>query len=252
MKKRIKNVVNYKRPAFWITTASIMVCVAVGVCFATGRDVKVESNEQKLQKAELENNIIASDGVIEPEKEVNENAVAEVVPVSADAENTNTSNPKDAEFTYNGNSVSIMDSFEAIDKALGGYDPSHSIKKSEQSLYSYGKNQEIGMILRNDSGTEFPVTISTREPVMTTSRGIAVGSSKDELIDAYGTPNGKRPTAYDGTTGRELTEEEYIQLFGESFIYDLGDYTISFSVDNDKVVSIEYRNNVNYNKFQWS
>ena len=193
VKKRIKNVVNYKRPAFWITTASIMVCVAVGVCFATGRDVKVESNEQKLQKAELENNIIASDGVIEPEKEVNENAVAEVVPVSADAENTNTSNPKDAEFTYNGNSVSIMDSFEAIDKALGGYDPSHSIKKSEQSLYLYGKNQEIGMILRNDSGTEFPVTISTREPVMTTSRGIAVGSSKDELIDAYGTPNGKCP-----------------------------------------------------------
>ncbi|WP_051563446.1 M56 family metallopeptidase [Butyrivibrio sp. LB2008] len=252
VKKRIKNVVNYKRPAFWITTASIMVCVAVGVCFATGRDVKVESNEQKLQKAELENNIIASDGVIEPEKEVNENAVAEVVPVSADAENTNTSNPKDAEFTYNGNSVSIMDSFEAIDKALGGHDPSYSIKKSEQSLYSYGKNQEIGMILRNDSGTEFPVTISTREPVMTTSRGIAVGSSKDELIDAYGTPNGKHPTAYDGTTGRELTEEEYIQLFGESFIYDLGDYTISFYVDNDKVVSIEYRNNVNYNKFQWS
>ena len=77
-------------------------------------------------------------------------------------------------------------------------------------------------------------------------------SSKDELIDAYGTPNGKHPTAYDGTTERELTEEEYIQLFGESFIYDLGDYTISFSVDNDKVVSIEYRNNVNYNKFQWS
>ena len=87
---------------------------------------------------------------------------------------------------------------------------------------------------------------------MTTSRGITVGSTKDALVEAYGTPNGKHPAVYDGTTGKELTEEEYKQFFGEAFIYDMGDYTISFSVENDKVASIEYRNNVNYNKFQWS
>ena len=247
MKKRINNVVNYKRPAFWITTASIMACAAVGACFVTSRDVKTVSGEQQLQKAEFENNVTASDGVVKSEKEANETAIA-----TTDTENTSTGELKDTEFTYNGNTVSIMDSFEAVDKAMGGYNSSSSNIQDVQSLYSYGKKQEVDMISRKDSGTESPITISTREPVMTTSRGITVGSSKDALIDAYGTPNGKHPTAYDGSTGRELTEEEFKKIFGESFIYDLGDYTISFSVENGKVASIEYKNNVNYNKFEWS
>ena len=34
VKDRIKNVVNYKKPAFWITAVSVLVCIAVGVCFA--------------------------------------------------------------------------------------------------------------------------------------------------------------------------------------------------------------------------
>ena len=229
-----------------ILLATLMISTLVG-CGAVSSNAS-EAGASIFDSISSDNDALAENG------EVEDAASSDTDDVNTDFESSEAASGvvKDAEFTYNGNSVSIMDSFEAIDKALGGHDPSYSIKKSEQSLYSYGKNQEIGMILRNDSGTEFPVMISTREPVMTTSRGIAVGSSKDELIDAYGTPNGKHPTAYDGTTERELTEEEYIQLFGESFIYDLGDYTISFSVDNDKVVSIEYRNNVNYNKFQWS
>ena len=246
VKNRIKNVANYKKPAFWITMASIMVCVAVGMCFATSRDVSTVSEQKQLQKAEVQNNITGTENVAKASAEADENVVADVAP-AATANNSN-----DAEFTYNGTSVSIMDSFETIDKAMGVYNPSDSNIQDLQSLYSYGNNQEVGMISRSDFGDETPITISTREPVMTTSRGITVGSSKDALVEAYGTPNGKHPAAYDGTTGKELTEEEYIQHFGESFIYDLGDYTISFSVDNDKVVSIEYRNNVNYNKFKWS
>ena len=37
VKNRIKNITNYKKPAFWITIASIIVCVVVGVCFATNK-----------------------------------------------------------------------------------------------------------------------------------------------------------------------------------------------------------------------
>ena len=51
VKDRIKNVVNYKKPAFWITIASIMVCVAVGVCFATNKGSKAV-DEQQLAEAE--------------------------------------------------------------------------------------------------------------------------------------------------------------------------------------------------------
>ncbi|SFU74432.1 M56 family metallopeptidase [Butyrivibrio sp. M55] len=51
VKDRIKNVVNYKKPAFWITIASIMVCIAVGVCFATNKGSKTV-DEQQMAEAE--------------------------------------------------------------------------------------------------------------------------------------------------------------------------------------------------------
>ena len=86
-----------------------------------------------------------------------------------------------------------MDNFEAVDKALGGYNASNSNIQDVQSLYSYGDKQEVDMITRNDNGTETPITIGTRKPGMTTSRGITIGSSRDELMAAYGTPNGKHP-----------------------------------------------------------
>ncbi|WP_051199049.1 M56 family metallopeptidase [Butyrivibrio hungatei] len=53
VKDRIKNVVNYKKPAFWITIASIMVCVAVRVCFATNKGSKTV-DEQQVAVASVE------------------------------------------------------------------------------------------------------------------------------------------------------------------------------------------------------
>ena len=171
---------------------------------------------------------------------------------TASSNTANKGDVKDYQFTYNGNVVSIMDSFDAVNKAMGGYVPADSNIQSLQSYYAYGKNQAVGMICRSDFGTETPITISTRVAGMTTARNIKVGSSKDDLIAAYGAPNGKHNQVFDGPTGKELTEEEYIAIFGESFVYELGDVRISFSVENGKVASIEYQNNVNYKKFQWS
>lgn len=162
------------------------------------------------------------------------------------------SDGKDYQFTYNGNVISINDDFETVNKALGGYSPSDSNIQNLQSYYAYGKNEAVGMICRNDFGPETPITISTRVAGMTTSRNISVGSSKDELIAAYGSPNGKHSQVYDGATGKELTEEEYVAYYGDSFVYDMGDIQISFSVSNGKVASIEIKNNANYKKFQWS
>ena len=162
------------------------------------------------------------------------------------------SDGKDYQFTYNGTVVSIKDDFDTVNNALGGYNPTDSNIQDLQSYYAYGKNEAVGMICRNDFGTETPITISTRVAGMTTSRNISVGSSKEELIAAYGTPNGKHNQVFDGATGKELTEDEYVAYFGDSFVYELGDVRISFSVENGKVASIEYQNNVNYKKFQWS
>lgn len=44
VKGRIKNVLNYKKPAFWIITLSILTCIIVGICFLTnpkGGDIRL-------------------------------------------------------------------------------------------------------------------------------------------------------------------------------------------------------------------
>lgn len=43
VKKRIMNVLNYKKPAFWIILLSILACVIVGVCFLTDPKGKTET-----------------------------------------------------------------------------------------------------------------------------------------------------------------------------------------------------------------
>ena len=59
VKKRIMNVLNYKKPAFWIIILSIVACVVVGVCFLTEpkdkteTDLETESVDSQSQQEEL-------------------------------------------------------------------------------------------------------------------------------------------------------------------------------------------------------
>ena len=249
VKNRVKNVVNYKKPAFWITTASIMACVAVGVCFATSREVKTVSEEQQLQKSEFENSVIASDGVVESEKKEDEAATSSNSIAIIDKENTSAGNLKDAEFTYNGNVISAMDDFETLDKALGGYDPDRSV----EGFYAYGKEEKKDFDLQvlEKDGIELPIFIVTEKDVITTSRNIKVGSTREEVMEAYGEPNVEHPKAF-GPDGKELTEDKFNEIFGESLIYDFGDCQITFAIREGKVTCITYQNNINHDKFTWS
>ena len=54
VKKRITNVLNYKKPAFWIILLSILACVVVGVCFLT--------DPKDKQKTDLETESLDSRG----------------------------------------------------------------------------------------------------------------------------------------------------------------------------------------------
>ncbi|WP_051625381.1 M56 family metallopeptidase [Butyrivibrio sp. AE2005] len=95
VKNRIKNVVNYKKQAFWITIASIMVCVAVGVCFATSKGSattivqKAVENEQTqtgqtVNKAEVQKSVVTrlaegDETAADPQLEVKENTDPEII-----------------------------------------------------------------------------------------------------------------------------------------------------------------------------
>ena len=52
VKARIKSVLNYKKPAFWIILAAMIACVVVAVCFLTNPPSKQE-NETKPMQAEI-------------------------------------------------------------------------------------------------------------------------------------------------------------------------------------------------------
>ena len=179
----------------------------------------------------------------------NEAATSSNSIATTETENTSAGALKDAEFTYNGNVISAMDDFETLDKALGGYDPARSV----EGFYAYGKEEKKDFDLQvlEKDGIELPIFIVTEKDVITTSRNIKVGSTKDEVMEAYGEPNIEHPKAY-GPDGKELTEDKFNEIFGESLIYDFGDCQITFGIREGKVACITYQNNINHDKFSWS
>lgn len=66
VKMRIKNVLNYKKPAFWIIIASLAVCAVLAVCFLTNPG-KEETVRQALAEGEVQPQDTAS-GVFDEER----------------------------------------------------------------------------------------------------------------------------------------------------------------------------------------
>ena len=168
---------------------------------------------------------------------------------SSDASVEVPDNLEDFQFVYNGSVISAMDDFETLDKALGGYDQGRSAAESYE--YGDGTKRNIRVYVLEKDGSKLPITLTIEGDMVATSRKIKVGSTKEEVLAAYGDPNVEPPKAY-GPDGKELTRDAYIEMFGENLIYNLGDCQINFYVEEGKVSSIVYQNNKNHDKFSWS
>lgn len=59
VKTRIKNVLNYKKPAFWVTFVSVLFAIIIGIGLLSNREV-ISSNENNDNNSSTENNQIAS------------------------------------------------------------------------------------------------------------------------------------------------------------------------------------------------
>lgn len=44
VKKRVKSIINYKKPTFWLTIVAIVVCISVAVCLLTNREKAVSES----------------------------------------------------------------------------------------------------------------------------------------------------------------------------------------------------------------
>ena len=68
VKERVKSVMNYKKPAFWIVLASVVVCAAAAVCFLTNpkaaRSFPLRGeNVSDMEPAQITENIAAAEGL---------------------------------------------------------------------------------------------------------------------------------------------------------------------------------------------
>ena len=55
VKGRIKNILNYKKPAFWVTILSLFLCLAIGICFLTNPVSEKESSTESTKSDVIEN-----------------------------------------------------------------------------------------------------------------------------------------------------------------------------------------------------
>lgn len=53
VKERVKNVLNYKKPAFWVITMAVLACIIVPVCFMTQKKPALLEHEESVNAAEI-------------------------------------------------------------------------------------------------------------------------------------------------------------------------------------------------------
>lgn len=146
-------------------------------------------------------------------------------------------NSKDASFEYNGNTVSVLDDAKTTLAALG------TPEKSEPSAYMNSETYYFGTepdtieysAFKLSNGTEAPDFILIHDKNIKTSKGIGIGNTEKEIISAYGKPS-------------EIADFPEVNIY--DLDYDMGSFSISFSLDDDKkLTSFSYLNNDNSSKY---
>lgn len=175
---------------------------------------------------------------------VNETAIESSSEEGASAEETSSveanedvsTDVEDDSFTYNGETISILNDASVTLSKLGTYDPTSSTGDDYKD-YVYN-NGAIEFSTNKIDGIEAPVFLYINTPDIKTARGVGVGSTQKEIIDAYGDPDDKKDD------GEMHTTE-----------YHFDTYTITFrfsSIDKEKVDMVMYTHNYYHSKTAFS
>ena len=80
VKQRIKNVLNYRKPTFWVLIAAAMVCIVIVVCFMT-KKTQDNANSEVIYDSKIDSESEANDSKIDSESEVNDSEPASIARV---------------------------------------------------------------------------------------------------------------------------------------------------------------------------
>ena len=135
VKERVKTVLNYKKPAFWIIVVAIVACISVALCFLTNPKYQPESIEPPVENADTPENTDTSETTVPSEEE--EPVTDE--PIDSESESITSSR-----------NFGFADEARAVLKNYGGSDAlrltfSHVIKTE----YSY---ESLGYLLKDLDG----------------------------------------------------------------------------------------------------
>ena len=158
-----------------------------------------------------------------PESEtetVSENAPAEA--------SIDMSSLTDDEFVYNGHAISILNTMDSLFEAMGK--PETETHEAGINVYSYNK-YSVYINSMDENGADCPYSIIISDKNAMTARGIKVGSSKEDIINAYGEP----------TEAYEYEDQSHSSPVN-SMIYkfDNDKYQIGFSVVEGKVEQFNF------------
>ena len=207
-----------------IITASAMMCSLCG-CGSTASDASAaELSVETVGSASEATVDNAGDAGGEAKTDAADSADSEAGEEAATEISVDLSSLTDDAFVYNGKKVSILDDVETTLATLG-----EPVKMNEGAggitYYDYGTRTEtvdegITLVTFEDNGKEVLGQIDINIEGPQTAKGIGTGSSKEDVIAAYGEP----------------TEDAKVMLK-----YKFDNYELSFVTgDNDKVTNIHY------------
>ena len=206
-----------------IITASAMMCSLCG-CGSTASDAAVAELSVETVGSTSELTVgNAGDADSAAKTDAADSADSEAKDAATET-SVDLSSLTDDAFVYNGKKVSVLDDVETTLATLG-----EPVKMNEGAggitYYDYGTRTEtvdegITLVTFEDNGKEVLGQIDINIEGPQTAKGVSTGSSKDDVIAAYG----------------EASEETK-----DILKYKFDDYEISFITgDNDKVTNIHY------------
>lgn len=212
-----------------LTTAILLASVLMLTLIGCGK----KKADATLSGAEASTEAISATATPEATTEVSEEKAEEETKEKEEAPTK--LSESDAPIEIDGDSVSILgdakETIEKLDKAVTP-DKDHTDKKAKDGvrMYSYEPNKSkpeapgITVVTYDDDGEETIGQIEILKEGIKTSKGIGIGSSKDEVLEAYGKPHST--DSYGDTT--VLT-------------YEADNFYIQFTIEG-KVTSIMYLN----------
>ena len=144
---------------------------------------------------------------------------------------TETPDEEQYTFDYKGTTISLLDSVEQVQNILGESKESKTVSSAafvgEQKIFTY---DSFRIVTYQGDTQEYIECISFLDGTYKTSEGIAIGDSKESLVQVY------------GDTLKAVKENIYITTLGET--------QIRFIILNDKVATIDYYVTLNNEKLE--